>query len=177
MFISCDYCNIVSFILFSIFFSQDLGFWPYQYLTLSEKPTIKRSAKILLYSLSTITRDFTDKWSVVLEVMWLDQFRICDLYESFYEPFGMKRGVMSCNRMILDELKSTLPDKISKKKRLARKKQLYPNLNMEQLDRATLDMGKYIEKASEKKKKGGYRECCDLCKERELVCARWRNWY
>lgn len=69
----------------------------------------------------------------------------------------MKRGVMSCNRMILDELKSTLPDKISKKKRLARKKQLYPNLNMEQLDRATLDMGKYIEKASEKKKKDGYK--------------------
>ena len=108
------------------------------------------------------------------EEIQIRQVRMCDFHESFYEPFGMKRGVMSCNRMILDELKSTLPDKISKKKRLVRKKQLYPNLNMEQLDRATLDMEKYIEKASEKKKKGGYRECCELCKGR-LVCARWRN--
>ena len=75
-------------------------------------------------------------------------------HESFYEPFGMKlpgNGITS-NRLILDELKTTLPDKINKNRRLARKKQLYPNLDSKQLDKATLDMEKYIEEAKGRKK-------------------------
>jgi len=78
-------------------------------------------------------------------------------YESFYEPFGMRlpgKGITS-NGLILDELKSILPDKISKNRRLARKKQLYPNMNKEQLEEATFDMEKYIEETKDRTKKSG----------------------
>lgn len=62
------------------------------------------------------------------------------------------KGIITSNRLILDELKSALPDKITKNRRLARKKQLYPNLNSKQLDEATLEMEKYIEETTDKQK-------------------------
>jgi len=65
------------------------------------------------------------------------------------------KGITS-NGLILDELKSILPDKISKNRRLARKKQLYPNMNKEQLEEATFDMENYIEETKDRTKGGGY---------------------
>ena len=66
---------------------------------------------------------------------------------------------ITTNGLILDELKSILPDKISKNRRLARKKQLYPDMNKQQLEESTFDMEKYIEETKDRTKISGYSQC------------------